>query len=139
VGSRGFSPGVVPIAGAVLVLVLAAALVSGSLLAVAAVGVVAGLVALVAVLGVERVEARLNAYEGFTRTWRGVVFTTIAGVAAFGLIYGRGSVPPWWIVIPPIWGTGVAVNVWRLIRRKPEQDEDNEAKGVSSNRDAPFT
>jgi hypothetical protein len=114
----------VPIAGAVLVLALAAALVTGSLLAVASVGVVAGLVALVAVLEVERVDARLNAYEGFTRTWRGVVFTSIAGVATFGLIYGRGSVPPWWIVVPLIWGTGVAVNVWRLIRRKPEQRED---------------
>jgi hypothetical protein len=118
----------VPITGAVLVLVLAAALVSGSLLAIAAVGVVAGLVALVAVLGVERVEARLNAYEGFTRTWRGVVFTTTAGVAAFGLIYGRGSVPPWWAVVPLIWETVVAVNVWRLIRRKPEQDEDKRSE-----------
>jgi hypothetical protein len=124
VGSRGFSHGVVPIAGAVLVLVLAAALVAGSLLAVASVGVVAGLVALVAVLGVERVDARVNAYEGFTRTWHGVFFTSIAGVAAFGLIYGRGSVPPWWIVVALIWGTGVAVNVWRLIRRKPEQRDD---------------
>jgi hypothetical protein len=114
----------VPIAGAVLVLALAAALVTGSLLAVASVGVVGGLVALVAVLGVERVEARLNVYEGFTRTWRGVVFTSVAGVAAFGLIYGRGSVPTWWIVVPLIWATGVAVNAWRLIRRKPDQRED---------------
>jgi hypothetical protein len=131
------SPGVVPIAGAVLVVVLAAALVAGSLLAVASVGVVAGLVALVAVLGVERVDARLNAYEGFTRPWRGVVFTTIAGVAAFGPIYGRESVPPWRIVVPLIWGTAVAVN-GASFGASLSNARTNEARGVRSNRDVPF-
>jgi hypothetical protein len=105
-------------------LVLVAALATGSLLAVASVGAVAALVALVAVLRVERVEARVTAYEGFTRTWRGVAFSSIVGLAAFALFYWSGSAPTWWIVVPPIWGAGLALNVWRLVRHNPEQDED---------------
>jgi amino acid transporter len=106
----------------VLLLAFGVAVASRSWLVVAALAVVAALVLLVVALGVDRAEARLNAYEKFARTPRGIAFTSIIAVVAgvVWLAFARGSDPAWTILLPPVWTVGILVNVWRLMRRGSE-------------------
>lgn len=122
VGSGGLSRGVLPMAAAVLLLAFGVALASRSWLAVAAVVVVAALVLLVLAVGVDRAEARLNAYQRFTRTPRGIAFTSIIALVG-GVVwvaFAIGSGPVWTILLPLLWTFGILVNVWRLVGGRSE-------------------
>lgn len=105
-----------------LLLSLAVALAAKSAVAVASVAVVAAMVLTVMVIGVDRVESSLSAYEQFRRTPRGLVLTGIVAVVTVvvWLRFTLGSGPSWALLLPILWTAGIAVNLWRLARRRSD-------------------